>query len=64
MNKKSKKEALVAECVGDCWIKHGTKSEPNITLLAGLLWAIAKGTRWEKDAKSGIEGICPEFFKD
>lgn len=64
MSKNKKKADLVAECVGDCWINHGTLTEPNMTILAGLLWAIARGTRWEEDARSGIEGVCPEFFKD
>ena len=62
MNKK--KADLVAECVADCWIKHGTRTQLNTNILAGLLWAIARGTRWEEDARNGIEGICPEFFKD
>ena len=60
MRRNSKKAALVAECVGDCW--YGSANQLHI--LAGLLWAIAKGTRWEKDARSGIEGVCPDFFKD
>lgn len=60
-----RKRDLVAECVGDCWIKtYGHTERAQLHCLAGLLWAITKGTRWEEDAKSGIEGVCPEFFED
>lgn len=62
MNRNSKKANLVAECIGDCWYAQRQKSQ--VSCLAGLLWAIAKGTRWEEDARSGIEGVYPEFFKD
>lgn len=60
MNKNNKKADLIAQCVGDCWYGSANK----LSILAGLLWAIAKGTRWEDDARKGIEGVCPEFFKD
>lgn len=65
MSRNKRKANLIAECVGDCYEHfHNEMHEKNIICLAGLLWAIAKGTRWEEDARSGIEGVCPEFFKD
>lgn len=57
-----RKADIIAECVGDCW-RPSSSREAQITCLSGLLWAIAKGTQWEEDAKIGIKGVCPQFFK-
>ena len=65
MSRNSKRANLVAECVADCWHQnYGHTDRAQLSCLSGLLWAIARGTRWEGDARSGIEGVCPEFFKD
>lgn len=60
-----RKGDLIAECVCDCWFQsYAHTDRKQLSCLSGLLWAIAKGTRWEEDARSGIESVCPEFFKD
>lgn len=65
VRRNNKKSNLIAECVGACYEHYYNEiHEKNIVCLANLLWAIARGTRWEEDARSGIEGVCPEFFKD
>ena len=53
----------VAEAVGMCHYPHVT-DDGVMSSLAGLLWEIAKGTRWEQDARSGIEGAYPRFFEE
>lgn len=62
MVRKRSKEEEVGECVSLCYTEdfYGDKS----LFLAELLWAIAKGTKWEEDARSGIEGVCPHFFEE
>lgn len=60
---KPRKSDLVAKAVGMCHAPHRTVEEA-MSCLAGLLWEIAKGTRYEQHAKIGIMGVCPEFFKD
>lgn len=60
---KPRKADLVADAVGMCNAPHHS-TENAMRCLAGLLWDIAKGTRWEEDACIGIMGVCPSFFKD
>lgn len=60
---KPRKVDLVADSVGACNAPHHS-IENAMGCLAGLLWDIAKGTRWEEDARVGIMGVCPSFFKD
>ena len=60
---KPRKADLVAEAVGLCHAPHYSEAAI-LACLAGLLWDIAKGTRWEEDARIGIMGTYPEFFKE
>lgn len=50
----------IAYDVGMCWGEHSEK----IDFLADFLYILAKGTRWEDDAISAIQGACPQYFKD
>ena len=59
MPKKSKrKQQLVAELVGDAYFEKSDK----VNILCASLWAIARGTQWELDAKDIINGCYPKFF--
>ena len=57
MNEKADK---MAEIVGDAYdIRYADKSN----VLASALWLLAKGTKWEEDAKQIILACSPRFFK-
>ena len=53
----------MAELVGDAHDHSFSSIESKMTVMASALLHLAKGTRYEADARDIVEGCCPEYFK-
>lgn len=58
------KRETIAKLSAEIQVMHKDRNYHLMSNLSGLLWELAKGTRYAYDVKQTILAICPEYFKE